>query len=59
MSKPRTLISAFGACAVIVLAAWITGTAVNTPVAAQAKPGNFITGEGLPNPAPNVTKNWG
>src|SRR5687768_18333357 len=21
--------------------------------------GNFITGEGLPNPAPNITKNWG
>ncbi len=59
MSKPRTLISAFGACAVLVLAAWITGNAVNTPVTAQAKPGNFITGEGLPNPAPNITKNWG
>ena len=25
----------------------------------RAGAGNFITGEGLPNPAPNVTKNWG
>ncbi|MEQ8952653.1 MAG: hypothetical protein RL120_00870, partial [Gammaproteobacteria bacterium] len=34
------------------------GTASAAP-AASAPPGNFITGEGLPNPAPRVEANWG
>src|SRR5580692_11594278 len=32
---------------------------IDTRAEAQAKAGNTITGEGLPNPAPNVTRNWG
>jgi DNA-binding beta-propeller fold protein YncE len=30
-----------------------------TPKAQSTATGNPITGEGLPNPAPNVTRNWG
>ena len=30
-----------------------------TTAQAQAKVANFITGEGLPNPTPKVTQNWG
>ena len=63
MSKPRTLISAFAAGAAFLLAAWSAGAGANTSVAAQAARAttvaNAITGEGLPNPAPKVTKNWG
>src|SRR5688500_18334123 len=58
MSMPRIPLPAI-ACAAFLLAAWIAGTGVHTSVSAQAKTGNFITGEGLPNPAPNVTRNWG
>ncbi|OFW45754.1 MAG: hypothetical protein A3J29_16320 [Acidobacteria bacterium RIFCSPLOWO2_12_FULL_67_14b] len=43
--------------------AWDTGTSAQTRVAGataqRAAVGNPITGVGLPNPAPNVTKNWG
>jgi sugar lactone lactonase YvrE len=63
MSKPRTLISAFAAGAAFLLAAWSAGAGANTSVAAQAAGAttvaSAITGEGLPNPAPKVTKNWG
>ncbi|MEW6322188.1 MAG: hypothetical protein AB1635_14005 [Acidobacteriota bacterium] len=34
-------------------------TASAEQAAAPARVGNPITGEGLPNPAPNVTRNWG
>jgi DNA-binding beta-propeller fold protein YncE len=36
-----------------------TNPQVATPAASNAMTGNPITGEGLPNPAPNVTRNWG
>src|SRR5262245_23221980 len=61
MSTPRAFCLTFGACAVALLAAFNDfGTRANT-LAAQgaAKAGNPITGEGFPNPAPTVTRNWG
>ena len=60
MSKPRTLIPALSVCAALLLAAWSAGLPAPTSLAAQGRgAGNFISGEGLPNPAPNITKNWG
>lgn len=50
MSSSRAL-TALSALAI--LAACVTETGFDGP------PGNFITGEGLPNPAPNVIRNWG
>ena len=55
MPLSRILISTLGLCAAFLLT---TGDTDNRAYA-QAKVGNFITGEGLPNPAPNVTRNWG
>ena len=61
MSMPRILLPAFSACAALFLLA--CGSAVADPdagsTASSATAGNPITGEGLPNPAPNVTRNWG
>jgi sugar lactone lactonase YvrE len=64
MSMPRILLPASGAIAACVLMAYSSsGTTTHaqssTPAASSAKVGNPITGEGLPNPAPNVTRNWG
>ena len=63
MSTPRILLSAVGACAAFLLAAWSAGAGASTSVSAQAAKAttvaNPITGEGLPNPAPKVTRNWG
>jgi DNA-binding beta-propeller fold protein YncE len=61
MSTPRILFSAFGACAVFLWIAYSHSGTSATVSAAQgaAKVGNPITGEGLPNPAPKVTRNWG
>ena len=63
MSSSRLLIPAFCACAALLLSAWSSGTATTMSAAAQTAKtttaGNPITGEGLPNPAPNVTRNWG
>jgi len=42
-------------CAVLFLA----GCATKTEAPPVGATGNPITGEGLPNPAPNVTRNWG
>src|SRR4051812_8650510 len=49
-----------GACAVLLLTALVNSDA-GASLAAQtaAKTANPITGEGLPNPAPKVTRNWG
>jgi DNA-binding beta-propeller fold protein YncE len=58
----RILRSTFCACASLLLTAYITsGTSSNTSLAqgGAAKVGNPITGEGLPNPAPKVIRNWG
>jgi len=57
MSLSRILVSAAG----VGLAAFAVSTA-GSDAQAQARRAtvaNFITGEGLPNPAPVVTKNWG
>src|SRR5262245_1325544 len=65
MSTPRFLFPALSTCAALLLTACgntgtgATATTAAAPAAATAKAGNFIPGEGLPNPAPNVTRNWG
>jgi sugar lactone lactonase YvrE len=60
MSTPRILLSTFGACAVFLAASINSGGSETTLLAqAAARTGNAITGEGLPNPAPKVTRNWG
>jgi DNA-binding beta-propeller fold protein YncE len=58
MSTPRILFSTFGACAVFLLIAYGHPNSRAT-LSAQGKVANPITGEGLPNPAPKVTRNWG
>ena len=63
MPMPRILIPAFGAAAVLLLMAFGNdGTVANaqfTPKPGTTMVANPITGEGLPNPAPKVTRNWG
>jgi sugar lactone lactonase YvrE len=58
MPTPRILLSTFGACAVLLLAVYAIPD-LSATMSAQAKVGNPITGEGFPNPAPKVTRNWG
>jgi sugar lactone lactonase YvrE len=56
MSTVKISLAAAAACAV-----WMAFTS-SGPIArtsAQGKVANPITGEGLPNPAPKVTRNWG
>src|SRR4029434_1080432 len=48
MNTSRILVATFGAYAALVLT-----------TNAQSKAPNPITSEGLPNPAPKVTRNWG
>src|SRR5262245_16088416 len=61
MSTPRILLSAIGACGVLLLTAYVhTGSDANALLAqGAAKVANPITGEGLPNPAPKIIRNWG
>jgi DNA-binding beta-propeller fold protein YncE len=62
MSAPRTALAALGVCAALALIATsntATTAHAQATMAAGAKVGNVITGEGLPNPAPNVTRSWG
>ena len=69
MSRSRVLLTALCVCAGLGLAWRSTGSGETALAAEQTaapvtKPGspkvpNSITGEGLPNPAPKVTKNWG
>jgi sugar lactone lactonase YvrE len=61
MTAPRIVLSAFGVCGVCILTAFITSDRSPNMLLAQgaAKVGNPITGEGLPNPAPTMTRNWG
>ena len=60
MPTPRILLSTFGACAVFLLTAYSNP---DSPRRCRRRPPrkwrNPITGEGLPNPAPKVTRNWG
>ena len=59
----RILVSALGVSAAFLLATWDADTSAHAQAkpagAARAAGANFITGEGLPNPAPVVTRNWG
>ncbi len=61
MAAPRIVLTGFAACAVFLLTAYLSpGRSANTLLAqGAAKIGNPITGDGLPNPAPKVTRNWG
>ena len=58
MSVPRYLLPALGASAVVLLTVYSLPDST-AMLSAQSKVPNPITGEGLPNPAPKVTKNWG
>jgi DNA-binding beta-propeller fold protein YncE len=53
MTTPRILLSALAASAIVVSISDHAG------IVAQSKAPNPVTGEGLPNPAPKVTRNWG
>jgi sugar lactone lactonase YvrE len=63
MPLSRILVSALAACAAFVLTTWDPSSTTHAQTAASkatpAVAGNPITGEGLPNPAPKVTRNWG
>ena len=63
MSLSRILLSALGVCGAFLLTTWDTGTRAHAQGAAsnarRTAVANPITGEGLPNPAPIVTRNWG
>ena len=61
MSARRILLSTFGVCVLFVLTASLDSSRSANTLLAQgaAKVANPITGEGLPNPAPKVTRNWG
>ncbi len=61
MRSLRAVKSVLFVCAVFLLAGCATeSNAPEAPAEAPAMPsGNPITGEGLPNPAPSVTANWG
>ena len=64
MSTSRIARSIFGACTTLLLAACAGSgdqarEAVSPSGAPAATAGNTITGQGLPNPAPHVTRNWG
>jgi len=59
MTTPRILLVTFGAFFLLTVSLY-PGNGVNTLLAqGAAKVANPITGEGLPNPAPKVTRNWG
>jgi DNA-binding beta-propeller fold protein YncE len=60
MSSPRVLTSTLVAC-IVVLLNGCTPESETAPAVVAGTPvtGNPITGEGLPNPAPMVTANWG
>ena len=66
MAPSRTLSFALGACiAVLLTGCGGANSGAPTPAASQAPMsttavmGNPITGQGFPNPAPTVTRNWG
>jgi DNA-binding beta-propeller fold protein YncE len=61
MPISRILLPTLGACALFLLATSIDSVNGANALLAQgaATVANPITGEGLPNPAPKVTRNWG
>jgi sugar lactone lactonase YvrE len=60
MRTRRILVSAIGVGSLLVTGSIASNRDANTLLAqGAAKAGNPITGEGLPNPAPKVIRNWG
>jgi len=60
MSSSRLSIAALGTCAAVLLTGCApAGPAPTAPATPTMAAGNPISGEGMPNPAPNVTRNWG
>jgi len=63
MALSRVQVSIFGLGAAVLLATQNIDTRAQAQIAAsnaeRTTTGNPITGEGLPNPAPVVTRNWG
>jgi len=60
MRTRRILVSAIGVGSLLVAGYFVSNRDANTLLAqGAAKVGNPITGEGLPNPAPKVIRNWG
>ena len=60
MPTPRIQLFTFGACAVFLLTAYSNfDSRAMLSAQSAAKVANPITGEGLPNPVPRVTRNWG
>jgi len=61
MPTTRTVFSTFCACAaaLAIVSFYSTRSANTLSAQGAAKVANPITGEGLPNPAPKVTRNWG
>jgi sugar lactone lactonase YvrE len=63
MALSRIVLAALGVCAACLPASWDSSTTAHAQAAAsnaKRRPvANPITGEGLPNPAPVVTRNWG
>src|SRR6187431_1033376 len=60
--EKATLPRVLGSACAIGAAFFLATSDAGTNLLAQAKPAkvaNFITGEGLPNPTPKVTQNWG
>src|SRR4026209_1325250 len=60
MPKPRFLHFAVIVCAVVLAtASRYAGPSATLSAQGGARVANPITGEGLPNPVPRVTRNWG
>ena len=59
MSAPKILLAALVACAAVSMASSNSRTTATLLAQGAAKGANPITGQGLPNPAPKVTRNWG
>src|SRR5262245_1917502 len=63
MALSRVLVPVLGLAAVVLMATQNINTRAQTQPAASnarsATTGNAATGEGLPNPAPVVIRNWG
>src|SRR6187401_1280124 len=59
MSTSRIARALAAVCATLFLAAWAGSRAQSQAPARSSVVPNTITGQGLPNPAPNVTRNWG
>jgi len=59
MSASRFSFTLVGACAPLLMAAYGAVALAQAPASGTASTGNPITGQGMPNPAATVTRNWG